>query len=316
MRREVESLAQMKGQEELAYYSNITGVLRGKWFRIPEPNPNPFGPPDTPPEEDFAFPKSFPAPTELGNFTYRDTINGHEGKFSLDISEFTRNTTIQFVEAVLTVGRGSGDNMFRTRLEGVHFPATGEIVLVSTTARKYLPPQGDVNGMFEGLPLVPYLTSSNDTFKFAKDLISKHIEKSVGKHASYVTTQEDDGSFVLRSLQCDMIVFISVIPSPGISPEALALYESEMRNPTGQRIARPPPLELSGVMYSPDCGTVLEWREEAAVKVEEFWHAGRTVGIVAGLVSGLQSWWVLKEMGERGSPSVPSSTAYDAYCRA
>lgn len=163
---------------------------------------------------------------------------------------------------------------------------------------------------------MPYLTSSNETFNSAKDLISKRFEKSVEKHTSYIITEEDDSSFFLRSLQCDMIVFLSILPSAGITPDALALYESEIRYPTGQRIARPPPMELSGVMYSPDCGTVLEWRDERAVKVEKFWQAGRTVGIVAGLVSGLQCWWVLKEMGERGSPSVISSTAGDAYCRA
>jgi hypothetical protein len=128
----------MKGEEGLAYYANITGIVRGKWFRIPEPNPNPFLPHERLPEDDFAFPATFPAPTEWGNFTYRDTITGHEGKFSLDLSELTKNSTVQFVEAVLSVGGGNGDSMFRARLEGVHFPKTGEVVLVSTTAKKYL----------------------------------------------------------------------------------------------------------------------------------------------------------------------------------
>jgi len=128
----------MKGEEGLAYYANITGIVRGKWFRVPEPNSNPFLPHETLPEEDFAFPATFTAPPEWGNFTYRDTITGHEGKFSLDLSELTNNSTIQFVEAALSVGRGNGDSMFRAKLEGVHFPKTGEVVLVSTTARKYL----------------------------------------------------------------------------------------------------------------------------------------------------------------------------------
>lgn len=148
------------------------------------------------------------------------------------------------------------------------------------------------------------MTSSSDTFRNGKALIERHLAQSVERHTSYITTDEDDNGFFLHSLQCDMIVFLSVLPSAGIAPEALALYESELRYPTGQRVARPPPMELSGVMYSPDCGTSLEWRDERTVKVETFWRAGRTVGIVAGLVSGLQCWWVLKEMGERGSPSV------------
>ena len=137
--REVDSLAAVKGEEGLAYYTNITGILRGNWFRIPElQHSNPFIPPESPPEEDFAFPKAFSAPPEWGNFTYRDTVTGYEGRFTLDISELTRSSTVQFVEAALTVSGGHGDNMFRAHLEGIHFPATGEVVLVSTTAKKYL----------------------------------------------------------------------------------------------------------------------------------------------------------------------------------
>ena len=101
-----------------------------------------------------------------------------------------------------------------------------------------------------------------------------------------------------------MIIFLSVLPLSGITPESLALFENEMRYPTGQTVVKPPAMELSGVIYSPDCGTALEWRDEKAVKVENFWQAGRVVGIVAGLIAGVQVWWVLKEMAERGSPSV------------
>ena len=104
-----------------------------------------------------------------------------------------------------------------------------------------------------------------------------------------------------------MIIFLSVLPSPGITPESLALYEDEMRYPTGQTFVKPPALELSGVMYSPDCGTALEWRNEKAVKIERFWRAGRVAGITAGLIAVIQVWCVLKEMAERGSPSVSSN---------
>lgn len=122
--------------DELTYYSNISGIVRGKWHRIPKPNPNPFLPPEIPDEDDLTFPRSFPAPAELGNFTYRDKIVGHSGKFSLDLSELHRNSTIQFVDGVLYVGKASGESMFETRLQGVHFPASGQVVLVSTTPRK------------------------------------------------------------------------------------------------------------------------------------------------------------------------------------
>lgn len=136
VQRSVNSLSPNLGDEEMAYYSNITGIVRGQWHRIPKPDQNPRLPSAIPDDNDFSFPSSFPAPAEWGNFTYRDNIVGNSGKFSLDLSERHKNSTIQFVEGVLYVGKASGENMFDTKLQGVHFPATGEVVLVSTTPRK------------------------------------------------------------------------------------------------------------------------------------------------------------------------------------
>jgi hypothetical protein len=164
-----------------------------------------------------------------------------------------------------------------------------------------------VDCRFEGLPLIPYLTSSNETFERAKELVSVYLEALIKKHTSYTSQDDDERSYFLRYLRCDMIIFLSVLPSSGVTPESLALYEDEMRYPTGQTVVKPPAMELSGVMYSPDCGTALEWRNEGAVKVERFWRAGRIVGITAGLIAVVQVWCVLKEMAERGSPSVSSN---------
>jgi hypothetical protein len=66
-------------------------------------------------------------------------------------------------------------------------------------------------------------------------------------------------------------------------------------------------MEISGVAYSPDCGLALEWRDERATKVERFWSAGRWIGIIAGTIAAGQIWFVVREMAERGSPSVSPS---------
>ena len=297
VKREVESLAPKTAGEELAYFSNITGVVRGKWDRIPEPNRNPFLPPELPAETRERFTKVIPAPKEYGNTTYRDTIVGNSGRFTLELSEMKKNDTIQFVEATLTINKGNGDHMYDTKMQGVHFPSNGEIVLVTSTVRK-----------FEGLTLLPFLASNNSTFAAVKELVTSQLLKSMERHATFRSSEDDDTSS--RSLQCDLIVFVSVLPLSGISPSALSLYETEMRMPTGQTIVYPPSMELSGVIYSPDCGTALEWRDEKAVKVEKFWHAGRTIGLIAGSIAAVQVWWVLKEMAERGSPSSVSKVSF------
>jgi len=303
----VNSLYPVPVEDDTAYYTNITGILRGKWHRIPKRNANPFLGVDPGSSNDEEIPESrtFSAQTDWGimNYTYRDTILGPSGKLSLDLTELDKNSTIQFLEGTLTVAKPNGDVMYDAKLSGVHFPENGEAILTTTSPKKYFSLHPLVNARFEGLSMLPFFTSSNASFVATKNLIIEHLEKSLERHNAYQSSGNDD-SPSFRGVQCDIIVFISVLPLSGITAEELALYEEEMRYPTGQRVIKPPPMELSGVIYSPDCGTALEWRDEPAVKVEKFWRAGRIAGTVGGLISAFQVWCVIKEMAERGSPSV------------
>jgi transmembrane E3 ubiquitin-protein ligase len=155
--------------------------------------------------------------------------------------------------------------------------------------------------------LLPYLTFNNDTFQTSRDLLIKQFETALEKHTAFIPIEDDDTLYFSRPIQCDVIIYLFVLPVSAVTQEALDLYEEEVRFPTGQSIIKPPPMQLSGVIYSPDCGTALQWRDETAVKVEKFWRAGRVVGIAAGLIAGIQVMWVIKEMAERGSPSVSIS---------
>jgi hypothetical protein len=100
----VDSLTPRQGDEEMAYYNNITGVVRGKWYRIPEPNGNPLLQAQIPETEERSEGKVIQAPKELGNIAYRDTIVGHSGRFSLDLSELRQNSSVQFVEVTSMKG--------------------------------------------------------------------------------------------------------------------------------------------------------------------------------------------------------------------
>ena len=132
----MDSLSPTLGDEEVAYYNNITGILRGNWYRIPKPKENMFGSPRY--EDEPVSQKQLTATTGWGNVSYRETILGHSGKFLLDIEEIKKNSTVQFVEALLNIGKDNGDSTFSTKLKGVHFPNTGEVVLASTTPRKQI----------------------------------------------------------------------------------------------------------------------------------------------------------------------------------
>jgi hypothetical protein len=134
----VDALSPKPTDEELAYYGNMTGMLRGTWHRILEPSDNPFFPAELPLDGEAATPKVISTVIDGTNASYRDTIVGHSGRFALDMSELEKNSAIQFVESKLSVGSVSGDTLYETRLQGVHFPNTGEAILISATPKKYV----------------------------------------------------------------------------------------------------------------------------------------------------------------------------------
>jgi hypothetical protein len=122
--------------EQIAYFRNVTGVVRGKWYRIPTPIQITPGELDLNFHVDSSGERIFRATTESGNVTYRDPIKGNMGKFTLDLSESDKNSTIQFIEATLIVASPKGEQMYENKLEGVHFPQLGRVVLTTSTPNK------------------------------------------------------------------------------------------------------------------------------------------------------------------------------------
>jgi hypothetical protein len=117
VRRSVDILYPTLESEEVAYYGNVTGVVRGKWYRIPTPVTALQKEVDLGGE--ILPEKTFLWRTEDGNATYKDPIKGNSGRFTLDLRETKQNSTIQFVEATLFISDPSSQSMYETNLEGV-----------------------------------------------------------------------------------------------------------------------------------------------------------------------------------------------------
>jgi hypothetical protein len=118
------------------YYANVTGILRGRWHRILESSKT------LPIETGERIPvkvtemKVVSAYMNGMNITYRDTITGNYGKFTLELNEMHKNTTIQFVHSTLTIANTRGTELYKTHLQGIHFPAVGQVILTSSTPHK------------------------------------------------------------------------------------------------------------------------------------------------------------------------------------
>ena len=136
IRATVEAMSPKPGSEEFAYYGNISGVLRGKWYRIPEPKRKPLLENEEVNAHDPIIPKVISVSVDGTNITYQDTIKGYSGRFTLELSELQKNATVQFVESKLSVEDIKGNRLYETKLQGFHFPTKGEVILSSSTEQK------------------------------------------------------------------------------------------------------------------------------------------------------------------------------------
>ena len=78
---------------------------------------------------------------------------------------------------------------------------------------------------------------------------------------------------------CPLLIYLSLPPlPPGISREAIALYEDELRHPTGIRLSLTEPprywegLGLGGVAIADECGWAFGIDGGTGVKIDEFWR--------------------------------------------
>ncbi len=78
---------------------------------------------------------------------------------------------------------------------------------------------------------------------------------------------------------CPLLIYLTLPPlPPGVAPHEIALYENELRNPTGigMSLTRPPGywegLGLGGVAVADQCGWVFGIDGGTGVKIDEFWR--------------------------------------------
>ncbi|KAF4967169.1 hypothetical protein FSARC_5241 [Fusarium sarcochroum] len=176
---------------------------------------------------------------------------------------------IRSVKATTTIEDtyGSGHD-WEMRLWGVHWPRQG-VVLLTTTSEK-----------FEGIFGLPHLTPSKDFFQSSQRLLNESIARTIQRKRENVyadqtvpwTSDLENPLYTTNpSPHCEYIMYAQVYPpsrshfkldSKDSSRDALqsviGAIESELQSPVGAPIPKVPKLQMSAVIYSPDCGFFLE----------------------------------------------------------
>ncbi|CZS93024.1 hypothetical protein WAI453_000773 [Rhynchosporium graminicola] len=263
-------------------YRNITGIVKGKWVRNTaglngSQRTGSLNLTETSPGINWAFQdveywtRNVTGTTGKmmlrleesdhgGVDTLADTPNLKDQRASLRSAHAARE-----VAATLTIQdeSSSGDG-WDMKVHGVHWPDQG-VILMTTTSEK-----------FSGIFGLPHLTMNLDQFKSSQRLLNKtleakveSIEKSIWIDLSnpWSSSPNDPGDGTLPAPHCEYVVYVQVYPVDllPISPKSrlgsasiIDAIEQELRFPNGAPIPVVPSLKMSTVIFSPDCGFMLE----------------------------------------------------------
>ncbi|KAI0124306.1 hypothetical protein BJ170DRAFT_79629 [Xylariales sp. AK1849] len=179
------------------------------------------------------------------------------------------NIVAREVSATVTVDddEGSGSS-FEMRLHGVHWPRQGALLLTTTSEK------------FAGIFGFPHLTSRANFFQSSQDLLNRTLDEMLqtkekryfSDHINpWASSIDSPGEALMPSPHCEYIFYVQIHPpdkeilkvqptltGPENVAKAIEELEHELRFPRGAPQDGPPRLQMSVVVYSPDCAFMLE----------------------------------------------------------
>ncbi len=244
--------------QQPAMYQNLSGIVSGPWVRSQglgfEGQQS--GSRHHPNISEIA-PNTFWAWDELNR-----NITGDEGKVMMSLYRSNINVGRESLEpnlrlknepTVVSASLYLKDDVkhdgWEIDVHGVHWPESGELLLTTTSDK------------FAGLYGLPHLTRNPDHFNSSQHVMNDTLGYALRKSQEYSYRTGDVLSgeeLVNPRPHCEYIVYVQVHAIPTLPQSSVDAIEQELLSPKGAPLANPPPLEVSFVIFSPDCDFVLE----------------------------------------------------------
>lgn len=198
-------------------------------------------------------------------------VTGWEGRLKVrmhDRAGADPDAEANMARAEITVEDADGSGAtWDMRLHGVHFRRHGALLLTTTSEK------------FDGIFALPHLSPSPDFFESSRRVLNETITRRLRERARYLsfdaripwTSDIHDVDVYSPSPHCEYVMYAQVHPPDRdrldlrtFNPESdtmarvIADIERELKNPFGTPIRGVPDLQLSAVIYSPDCAFFLE----------------------------------------------------------
>jgi transmembrane E3 ubiquitin-protein ligase len=303
----------------LPFYQNVSGTIKGDFVRQLLT-----GKPYSPDDLTSALPKNRPVIDE-----YWKNITEDEGSLTLRIFQEDKysgaDIIVREISANVAVQTDSSPGSgWEIKLFGVHNLKTGSIILTSTSEK------------FFGIFTLPLFALTRADFEQSKQLLNRSLSETILKREKsnadepafpWTSTNNDESTSIFSPPSCEYIIYLQQQPvyfkKPTMSPlqrfQLLRSVEKELRFPQGAPIPDVPPMVFNAVIFSPDCGFVLESAEDSdssksrflsGPKIEAFWSLIRQLVLGLLIVLGLQIALLKRQMDEASTPSMRSRTSY------
>ncbi|EME47633.1 hypothetical protein DOTSEDRAFT_69552 [Dothistroma septosporum NZE10] len=252
-------------QSPTPLYSNVSGFVRGQWKRSPLQESVPIPPLNL---SEYAPPRPFGNPGKIRPFDRNVTGDGGEATVRFYEEGYGDITAVEELHhgyegnitkmrAELKITDAKSPDEWEVHLQGVYFVDIGQAVLTTTSDK------------FAGIFALPHLTLSEPTFTSSRALLNQSItnviqgqmDGKIEKLNPWSSKSEESPDSANGIQDCDLVVYLqqmAPITSTQYSPSLLRFLEDELRFPTGAFVPNAPAMRFSMLVFSPDCGYVLE----------------------------------------------------------
>lgn len=298
-------------------YQNITGNVHGQWTR------SKIG-------EGLASPSlNLSAITPRVGYVsqvYNRNITGRSGDLQFHIhggngDDFKLGREdeglVRDVKATMTIkDESSTGDGWEMSLFGLHYPMQGGIVL-STTSEK-----------FAGIFALPHFTLSERSFSLAQKVLNQTLKSTIDAQEAefgtvsnpWTSSPHNPSDALFPVPHCEFIVYLQQYPNEDTSIDFRKL-EKELRFPTGASMPSVPTIRMSALIFSPDCGFVLESKgppdfapQEGlhlnGQKLESYIRVVRRCIIAFAAIISSQVYLLIRQMKDASTPSTKSRVSF------
>ncbi|KAL9130454.1 MAG: hypothetical protein Q9217_001377 [Psora testacea] len=300
-------------REPLPIYKNVTSIIRGRWARSKVAQgvtPNTLNLTASAPHVSYTSHK------------YNRNITGESGDLRVKLAEQEDGLSSDLgmarkikAEMVIKDETSSGDG-WDVAMFGVHYPQQGGVIL-STTSEK-----------FAGIFALPHFTLSARAFGLAQRLLSSGLKEVIDKQESsfdavlnpWTSSPNNPSESLFPIPHCEFIVYLQQHPynDPNLIFQDI---EDELRSPAGAPMPSTPNLKMSALIFSPDCGFVLESRGPpdyspveglhlVGKKIEAYIRTTKNFILIFALLVCAEVFLLKNQMNEASTPSTKSRISF------